>query len=207
MRQTGFWVVLVGVIALAILIGGLLLTNGEDDEPNALASPPPSATALATTATTPPGGLSPSPSPDSPVSATPNPTVTTPAATGPVGSPGPGIPSLPASDLSPLPAGRERVDAPIDGLEILTLESFPPQYVLQVDAGLSNGCAEPAGHEASRSGSTIQVRVHNSMPQGEVVCTAIYGMYQLNIPLGSDFEPGAKYLIEVNGQSVSFTAQ
>lgn len=184
MRQISFGLVIVGAVALAILIGGLALTNGEGDEPDAVVSPLPSATATATkpTPTTSPGGPIASPSPDSPVSATPNPTSTTSATAGPGGIAGPGMPALPKSDLPPLPSGRERVDASIDGLGVLTLESFPPQYVLQVEVGLPNGCAEPAGHEASRSGSTIHVRVHNSMPKGQVVCTSIYGMYQLNIP-------------------------
>ncbi len=209
MRRVSFGAVTVGVIALLILIVGFVLANGDDDEPTIAASPSPSATTPGTiiTATASLGLAGGSPSPDSPVSATPI-AIGRSVATPVPGAPGPSAtPSLPGSDLPPLPAGTERVDAPIDGLEVLTLESFPPQYVLLVSAGLPSGCAKPAGYEGSRAGAVIQILVHNSMPTGQGACAAIYGMYELNIPLGSDFEPGATYVIEVNGQTVGFTAQ
>jgi hypothetical protein len=87
------------------------------------------------------------------------------------------------------------------------MESFPPQYTLHVLAGLPSGCAQPAGHEVTRSGNTIQVRVYNSIPTGMVVCTMIYGTYELNIPLGSDFVSGQQYVVEVNDQRLTFRAQ
>jgi len=102
---------------------------------------------------------------------------------------------------------RERVLAPIEQADILVLESFPPQYTLHVVAGLPSGCAKPAGHEVTRSGDVIRVRVYNSMPVGDVACTMIYGTYELNIPLGSDFRSGRDYVVEVNDRRLTLRAQ
>ena len=86
---------------------------------------------------------------------------------------------------------RERVLAPIDATDIRVLESFPPQYMLNVIAGLPNGCARADGYQVDRTGDTVRVRIYNTMPVGKVICTQIYGTYELNIPLGSDFQSGA----------------
>jgi hypothetical protein len=104
-------------------------------------------------------------------------------------------------------AERERVLAPIDAASIRVLESHPPQYVLDVTAGLPNGCARASGYDVDRLGDTVRVRVYNTMPTGKVACTLIYGTYQLNIPLGSDFQSGREYRVDVNGQLLTLRAQ
>jgi hypothetical protein len=110
--------------------------------------------------------------------------------------------------LAALPDDRRAVEAPIDGLEVLTLESFPPQYVLHVQAGLPNGCAEQYGSEVERVDDVITFTVLNTMPAIQnVACTMIYGMYEVNLPLGSEFESGHTYTVIVNGQETTFTAQ
>jgi hypothetical protein len=120
----------------------------------------------------------------------------------------PGRPATQTPAPTPLPVDRHAVPAPIDGLDILILESFPPQYVLHVEAGLPSGCAEKLDHGiVGRSGNVIEVSVRNSMPVGNVVCTMIYGMYELNIPLGSDFVSGQTYIVKVNDRQITFTAQ
>lgn len=95
--------------------------------------------------------------------------------------------------------------APIDGLEVRTAESMPPQYFLYIKAGLPSGCARQGTHEMTRSGDVIKVEVLNHV-EGEV-CTTIYGMYELNIALGSDFTPGTTYAVLVNDKKTSFTAR
>ncbi|MPZ47985.1 MAG: hypothetical protein GEU75_01495 [Dehalococcoidia bacterium] len=85
-------------------------------------------------------------------------------------------------------------------------ESFPPQYGLQVVAGVPSGCAKPYTHEVARDGDTIRVRVLNTMAVADA-CTAIYGMYDINIDLGSGFQPGMTYTVIVNGESKTFVAQ
>jgi len=125
-------------------------------------------------------------------------------------SPGTGAPppDLSGPKLPVLPDDRRAVEAPIDGLDILTLESFPPQYMLNVQAGLPSGCAERYGSEVERVDDVITVTVLNTLPADEnVACTMIYGMYEVNLPLGSDFVSGETYSVIVNGQEISFTAQ
>jgi hypothetical protein len=141
----------------------------------------------------------------------------------PPGTSGPGVapgeptppsrpPARPAPTWTAAPGGTStpgtvRVLAPIDGLDIAVLESFPPQYLLQIQAGLPSGCAKADGYELSRSGNDIRVAVYNTLPAGNPVCTAIYGMYDLNINLGSDFTPGREYRLNVNGEIITFRAQ
>ncbi|HYE85057.1 MAG TPA: hypothetical protein VEA16_01790, partial [Vicinamibacterales bacterium] len=106
-----------------------------------------------------------------------------------------------ASDRGPSgPSATERreVAAPIDSVDVRILESSPPQYMLHVKAGLPSGCAEKNRHDVQRAGETISVSVLNWVPAGDPPCTAIYGSYELNINLGSDFRRGTTYTVTVN---------
>ncbi len=225
-----------GLIAGLIAISGLLVVIGlavaaasggssnDDDngfapgEPTPGSSPNLTATASANATSQAPlleptphaTATSPAPSatlpPDGSVSSPPLPPYVPPTQT-PIPTPVSGTTTLPLSDLPALPAGTQRVDAPIDELEMLVLESFPPQYMLHVEAGLPSGCAKAAGYEAARSGNTVTVSVYNSLPTAALACTAIYGMYEVNINLGSDYVSGQTYTVRVNDKSVTFTAQ
>ena len=97
--------------------------------------------------------------------------------------------------------------APIDRLDVRVLESSPPQYVLSVRAGLPGGCAEKNRHETQRVAEAISVTVLNWMPTGSQPCTMIYGSYELNINVGSDFRPGTTYSVVVNDKRTAFVAQ
>lgn len=108
---------------------------------------------------------------------------------------------------SPSSSGRQEVLAPIDGLEVRVLESFPPQYMLNVRAGLPSGCAQKNRHETKRDADAITVTVLNTMPAGSPPCTMIYGSYELNINLGSEFRPGITYSVSVNDKKTTFVAQ
>ena len=109
--------------------------------------------------------------------------------------------------LSPSPSDRQAVLAPIDRLDVRVLESSPPQYLLSVRAGLPGGCAEKNRHEAQRVAEAITVTVLNWMPTGNQACTLIYGSYELNINVGSDFRPGTTYSVIVNDKRTAFVAQ
>lgn len=119
----------------------------------------------------------------------------------------PSAPSSPSSSSSRASSGRQELPAPIDGLEVRTLEASPPQYLLNVRAGLPSGCAERNRHELRREAATITVTVLNWMPTGNPPCTMIYGSYELNINLGSDFQRGATYSVIVNDKRTTFVAQ
>jgi hypothetical protein len=114
-----------------------------------------------------------------------------------------------ATDLpiDPSPSGRQAVLAPIDRLDVRVLESSPPQYVLNVRAGLPSGCAEKNRHDAERVADAITVTVLNWMPAVSRPCTLIYGSYELNINIGSDFRPGTTYSVNVNDKQTIFVAQ
>lgn len=118
-------------------------------------------------------------------------------------------PSSPSSAVpkSPSSASRQEVPAPIDGLSVRVLESNPPQYMLSVQAGLPGGCAEKNRHELQRGAEAITMTVLNWMPTGNPPCTMIYGSYELNINLGSDFQRGTTYAVSVNDRRTSFVAQ
>jgi hypothetical protein len=100
-------------------------------------------------------------------------------------------------------------DAPIDALDILVLESFPPQYNLLITSGLPSGCAQFNKAEITGgSGNTITVRVTNTVPDDpNVACTAIYGTKETTLPLGSEFTSSETYTVNVNDKSIDFTAQ
>jgi hypothetical protein len=112
--------------------------------------------------------------------------------------------SVPSSSAS---SGRQEVLAPIDGVGVRVLESNPPQYLLNVRAGLPGGCAEKNRHEIQRAAEAITVSVLNWMPMGNPPCTMIYGSYELNINLGSDFQRGTTYAVSVNDKRTTFVAQ
>ena len=102
---------------------------------------------------------------------------------------------------------KVRVLVPIDATDIRVLEAFPPQYVLNVTAGLANGFARADGYQVDRIGDTVRVRIYNTMQVSNVVCTQIYGTYVLNINLGSDFQPGRDYTVDINEQLKTLRAQ
>lgn len=110
---------------------------------------------------------------------------------------------------TPARSGRIVVDAPIDGLEVLILESFPVQYHLRIVSGLPSGCAEFEKAEIiGRGGSEITVRVTNTLPDDpNIACTAIYGTKETTLPLGTDFVAGETYMVMVNDTVEEFTAQ
>ena len=115
-------------------------------------------------------------------------------------------------DRDPVPAPTYALkieDAPIDGLDVLILESFPAQYNLRILSGLPSGCHQFDRSEiTSRNGEEIAVRVTNTVPgDPDVACTAIYGTHESTVPLGSDFIGGTTYTVRVNDKTTTFTAQ
>ena len=115
----------------------------------------------------------------------------------------PGVPD-PAPGNSGQTPGRVTVPAPIDKVDALVRESAPPQVSVRIKAGLPSGCAQRDSHSVSRSGEAFTVTVLNSMPTGNPICTMIYGTYELNIDLGSQFAAGTTYTVHVNDKTTTF---
>jgi hypothetical protein len=107
-------------------------------------------------------------------------------------------PPSPPEDL-----GFEVVEAlaPIESVQIMVLESFPEQYVVQVISGLPNGCATFDRADIDRNGTEIDITVYNMVPApGELIaCTEMYGIHDENVGLGSDFDREKRYTVTVNG--------
>ena len=109
-----------------------------------------------------------------------------------------------ASGRAPDAGGRQTVAAPIDKVDVVIRESNPPQVSVRIAAGLPSGCAKQDSHSVSRAGDTITISVLNSMPNTNLVCTAVYGTYELTIELGSNFAIGATYTVRVNDKVTTF---
>ena len=127
--------------------------------------------------------------------------------------PGPTLrPTIPLPTPEPtrvVPADMVKVPAPIESVEIIVAESFPPQYFALVVSGLPNGCVEFHGYEESRSGNAITITITNLEPEPSqpVACTAIYLTHEFSVPLGTDFQPGERYTVKVNDVIEEFVAQ
>lgn len=115
-------------------------------------------------------------------------------------------------DATPTPVGGERieVEAPVESFEILVLESFPPQYNVEIVSGLPNGCHLFERYEVERdgAGTDIKITVWNTIPSGDdIACTEIYGTHEGTATLGSDFESGTEYTLTVGDLTETFVAQ
>jgi hypothetical protein len=89
--------------------------------------------------------------------------------------------------------------APIDEAEIIVRDSDPPGFELRFVAGIPSGCHEFEGYELSQVGSTINVTVTNlRIADPDAVCTMIYGMHEEIVDLGTDFDPGTEYTVDIN---------
>jgi hypothetical protein len=101
--------------------------------------------------------------------------------------------------------------APIESVgDVIVAESDPEQYFLPVVSAQPDGCHEFDGYTVERSGNRVIVTVNNTVPADltVVLCTMEFRTTETNVALGSDFESGETYVIEVNGEAAGeFTAQ
>ncbi len=96
--------------------------------------------------------------------------------------------------------------APIHDVQVLVAESYPPQVIVHIKGGLSDGCTTFYEMTEERSGNTITITIKTQRPKDEI-CTQIYSYFKKNINLGSDFISERTYTIEVNSEVVSFVMQ
>ena len=104
--------------------------------------------------------------------------------------------------------GVVEVPAPIESVEVLIMESFPPQYAVRVVSGLRHGLVKFDHLTWERHGDTIRVEVFNVEPASkDVVGPPVYGTVENIIELGADFESGKTYTVVVNDVTETFVAQ
>ncbi len=103
-------------------------------------------------------------------------------------------------------------ESPIEGAEVGTSGSGPLLYELRVISGMPRGsaCSQFNGFEIRRRGTNrVEVSVtHHEVSDPEVACTADYPVVETIVPLGSAFETGVEYIVDVNSEPVaSFVAR
>ena len=108
-----------------------------------------------------------------------------------------------------VPADMVQAPAPIESVTINVAESFPPQYFVEVVSGLPNACVEFYNFQESRDGNAVTITVTNLQPgpEADIACAEVYETHRISVPLGSDFQSGETYTVDVNGTVETFVAQ
>ena len=96
--------------------------------------------------------------------------------------------------------------APIHEVDVRIAESFPPQIFVYIQGGLSDGCTSFHELETERVGNTFNIEVTVQRP-GNAECTVVYGYFEKNVALGTDFISGETYTINVNDYTTEFKMQ
>jgi inhibitor of cysteine peptidase len=94
--------------------------------------------------------------------------------------------------------------APIHEVEIMIAESYPEQVIVYIKGGLPDGCAEFNDLVTEINGDAVNITVTIKRPK-DAVCPAIYGYFEKNVNIGSNFLRGQDYTVNVNGFTAQFT--
>jgi hypothetical protein len=120
----------------------------------------------------------------------------------PVSSDDPVQPVAPA-DWLPAPGDEAlaRSNVELETAEVLTLESWPPQYMLHLAGWKGNPCAQLRVEVADPDAQNrIEVEVYTVVDPA-AVCIQVLESFKVNVPLGS--LDGGAYSVWVNGQQVA----
>ena len=98
---------------------------------------------------------------------------------------------------APGDAAMQAVDAVVESVEVLRLESLPVQLQLIVTGYHPDGCEVPMVVEQQRDGNHVSVRLYRELP-GDVMCPMVIVPFEETIKLEGGFETGT-YTIDVNG--------
>ena len=107
------------------------------------------------------------------------------------------------SPLDPLPgeAGMDRGQVFVDETQLLVMESFPPQYLLQVSGSLPTPChSVRASISEPNAQNQINVEVF-SLVDPNLTCVQVLEPFQTGINLGS--LPQGSYTVLLNGEQVA----
>jgi hypothetical protein len=105
------------------------------------------------------------------------------------------------------PASRDLVVRPIqvETVDVLVLESSPPQATAHVRGWIGDGCSSLHSVAQERSGATVVLTILGQRP-ADAVCTQMAKLYDETIRLEGSFPPG-RYVLRVNGLETSFTTE
>ncbi|MGH9461414.1 MAG: hypothetical protein ACRD1X_09365 [Vicinamibacteria bacterium] len=93
----------------------------------------------------------------------------------------------------------------VEHVDVLILESFPPQAVAHVRGILGDGCSEFHSLEQERSGNTVTVTILRERPR-DAICIQIGKLYEDRIPLEGQYPPG-QYVLHVNDVVTRFRTE
>ena len=93
--------------------------------------------------------------------------------------------------------------APIEEVQVNIAESYPPQIFVYIKGGLADSCTEFHELTEERDGNTINITVTTQRPKDKI-CAQVYGFFEKNVALGSDFTSGETYTINVNDKTTTF---
>ena len=88
--------------------------------------------------------------------------------------------------------------APIHEVQVSIAESYPEQIFVYIKGGLADSCTTFHELETERIENTINIEVTTERPR-DAVCAQVYGYFEKNVNLGSDFIRGETYIVDVNG--------
>ncbi len=122
-----------------------------------------------------------------------------------VSYPEPGAPSTqPESDpYAPKPedASFTRSEAYVDSSQLLTMESFPPQFMLNLKGNLPTPCHQlRIAVSAPDAENKVNVEVY-SVSNPDEICVQVLAPFEVNYSLGSF--PTGTYSLWVNGTKVA----
>jgi hypothetical protein len=96
--------------------------------------------------------------------------------------------------------------APIHEVKTYIMKSNPPQIGVYIKGGLRDGCTEFHDIEITRESNIVNIKVTTKHPKN-TACPAVYGFFEKDINLGSDFIFGTTYILKVNDYSTTFLYQ
>ncbi|UCC17232.1 MAG: hypothetical protein JSU58_01405 [Dehalococcoidales bacterium] len=97
--------------------------------------------------------------------------------------------------------------APIHEVDIRIAESYPPQVFVYVKGGLADACT--AFEEVlvkRRTDTDIEIEVSVRRSRDEI-CAQVYGYFEKNVNLGTDFVSEETYTVTVNDYQTKFIMQ
>ncbi len=96
--------------------------------------------------------------------------------------------------------------APIHEVQVNIAESYPVQIFVYIKGGLRDSCTTFHELKVERSGNTVNIEVTTERPR-KATCAQVYGYFEENVALGSDFTSGETYTVRVNDYMTGFVMQ
>lgn len=93
----------------------------------------------------------------------------------------------------------------VESVDVLVMESFPPQVSAHVRGYLGDGCSSLHSVTQRRSGNTVTLEILGQRP-ADAICIQLAKGYDEVIRLQGEFPPG-EYLLRINSVEKVFTTE